>query len=51
MTVSGFGVGGVEITATVDNSLLVSPEPGIVVTSIQLLCLVSKALFAAIIAT
>ena len=49
--VTGARVDGVEITVTVDDSLLVSPEPGIVVASIQLLRLVSKALFAAIIAT
>ena len=49
--VTGSRVGGVEITVTVDDSLLVSPEPGIVVASIRLLCLVSKTLFAPITAT
>ena len=60
MMVIGSEVVGVEVTATVDDSLfvtttgellLVSPELGIVVTSILLLCLVSKALFESIIAT
>ena len=60
MTVTGSEVVGVEVAATVGDSLLVtttgesllvSPELGIVVASIRLLCLVSKALFESIIAT
>ena len=60
MMVTGSEVVGVEVTATVDDSLLVtttgelllvSPQLGIVVASIQLLCLVSKALCESIIAT
>ena len=60
MMVTGSEVVGVEVTATVDDSLLVttkgksllvSPELGIVVASIRLLCLVSKALFESILAT
>ena len=59
MMVTGSEVVGIEVTATVDDSLLVtttgelllvSPELGIIVASIQL-CLVSKALFESIIAT
>lgn len=59
MMVTGSEVVGVEVTATVDDSLLVtttgelllvSPELGILIASIQL-CLVSKAIFESIIAT
>ena len=58
--VTGSEVVGVEITGTVDDSLLVtvigesllvSPELGIGVAGIRLLCLVPKALFDSIITT